>query len=230
MINLVKGLGNLPLAQISTRATQNGYPATGAALRSGRIDNMVGIAGAGAIDMLAQTGIDASAIGMSTLIGTLVGTLLSVGSGDPPPAGEVLLILGAFPFMVGTAAYQTIKRSHEYRWATQARLMRAPAKQFVGVGNEQIDLDGYLLPHYTGGGGSMDILRAQAARGEPMDLVDHFGLIYGQYVIEHIEETSSEVDVRGTPRRIDFRISISAYGPDAPRLSLDAAVSAMQGD
>lgn len=230
MINMVKDLGNLPLAQISARAGENGFPATSQALRTGRVDDMVAIAGSGAIDLLAQTGMSASGLGMSTLIGTLVGTLLSVGSGDPPPAGEVLLILGAFPFMVGTAAYQTIKRSHEYRWATQARLLRAPAKQFVGVGSEQIDLEGYLLPHYTGGAASMDILRAQAARGEPMDLVDHFGMIYGLYVIEHIEETSSEVDMRGTPRRIDFRISISAYGEDALSLSLDAAVSALQGD
>jgi phage protein U len=126
-----------------------------------------------------------------------------------------MLVLGNFSFMVGTAAHQSLKRVNDYRWAKQDRLARQPARQFVGVGDERIDLEGYLLPHYTGGADSMTQLRALAATGEPLELIDHFGTAYGRYVVETIDETHSELDMYGQGRRIDFRLAISVYGEDA---------------
>lgn len=129
--------------------------------------------------------------------------------------------------MVGTVAHQSLKRTHEYRWAKQDRLLRTPARQFVGAGDEGIDLEGYLLPHYTGGADSITALRLAAARGEPQELIDHFGAVYGRYVVESIQETGSELDALGQPRRVDFSVSLSAYGEDATPLASAAAAVAM---
>lgn len=74
-----------------------------------------------------------------------------------PPAEAVmsfphLLIMqllkpGSTPsyFNLDTAAFDELKRSNEYRWASQERLSRRPAPQAVGMGEERLTLTGAIL-------------------------------------------------------------------------------------
>ena len=204
-------------------ATGMGFPAAGKALQTGRIDDLVDAVGSDAIGILAKEGEAQINKLINMGIASLVSALKFSDGNDPPPSGDVMLILGFFPFMVGTIAHQSLKRSNDYRWAKLDRIGRAPARQFIGEGDDRIDLDGYLLPHWTGGGDGIPLLRRLAATGKPMELIDHFGAIYGRFVVESIEETGTELDPTGQPRRVDFRVSISAYGDDA---LLDAVASA----
>lgn len=70
---------------------------------------------------------------------------------------KVMMMLGAYPFMLDTAAYQKLKRVSTYRWKQQDRIGRKPGQQFVGPGADQITLQGEILPHWKGGYGQLDL-------------------------------------------------------------------------
>ena len=83
---------------------------------------------------------------------------------DATPAAEAvkpfphLLIIqplkpGSTPFYfnLDTAAFDELKRSSEYRWASQVRLSRRPEQQAVGMGEERITLTGAIFGGFKGG-------------------------------------------------------------------------------
>jgi phage protein U len=235
MIRLATGFADRTAASLADLVRQVGEPAVDTvrgltdgrvdevtrALTRGRIDDLAAAAGKDAIARLVDAGRNMIDGAMNRIPGFADAGFAganfagSLDTSDPPPVGDVLLMLGDFYFMVGTLAHQNLKRSNAYRWASQERILAAPVKQFVGVGDEKISLDGYLLPHYTGGADALEAVRATAKLGEPLPLIDHYGMIYGRYCIETIEETGSELDIHGQARRIDFSVALSAYGENA---------------
>lgn len=126
----------------------------------------------------------------------------------------ILAALGAFRFSLDSAAYQSLSRTAQYRWAAQERLGREPASQFLGPGEETLTLDGVLHPHHRGGLGQIERMRALAGQGRPLLLVDGTGRIHGNWVILAVEETGAALLPDGTPRRIAFRLSLRRYGDD----------------
>ncbi|MCL6285588.1 phage tail protein, partial [Ruegeria sp. 2012CJ41-6] len=64
---------------------------------------------------------------------------------------NVMMMLGAYPFMLDTAAYQRLSRVSSYRWKQQDRIGRKPAQHYVGPGADRITLRGEILPHWKGG-------------------------------------------------------------------------------
>ena len=128
---------------------------------------------------------------------------------------KVMMMLGAYPFMLDTAAFQQLKRISEYRWKELDRIGRKPAQQYIGPGADQITLSGEILPHWKGGLYQVDAMRAQAARGKPLVLLEGYGgFVLGTWVILKIEETKSELMGDGSPRVIDFSMTLSEYGDD----------------
>lgn len=228
MMKMAREFGRTPTPDLAATANGQGYTAAGQAFESGRLDSMVAAAGPDPIARLAREGIRSLTMMATASVSNAISG--AIRAGDPPPAGHAMLSFGGFVFMVGTLAHQSLKRSHAYRWGQQERLLRPLARQFIGPGDERIELSGYLLPHYTGGAAALPMLRTIAAAGEPHDLVDHFGSAYGQYVIESIEETGAELDIYGQPRRIDFTIALAAYGEDAPFIAQAAAALASIAD
>ncbi|MBR3371162.1 MAG: phage tail protein [Rhodobacteraceae bacterium] len=126
----------------------------------------------------------------------------------------VLMGLGAFRFGVTGGSYQSLRRTAEYRWASQDRLGRDPALQFTGPGNEEITLEGTIHPHFRGGLRQIEFMRQAARTGEPMMLVDGLGFVFRRWAIMSVEETRTVLMADGAPRQIDFRISLRAYGED----------------
>ncbi len=131
---------------------------------------------------------------------------------------EVMLALGGYRFSVDTAAYQTLRRVNEYRWPAQDRIGREPARQYVGPGNQTVELDGIIYPHYRGGLGQLDTMRTEAGKGAPLMLVASAdarkGTVLGRWVIERIEETQSAHLPGGAPRKVAFRLALAYYGED----------------
>lgn len=128
---------------------------------------------------------------------------------------KVMMMLGAYPFMLDTAAYQQLKRSSTYRWKQLDRIGRKPAQQYTGPGADQITLQGEILPHWKGGYAQLDLMRAQATRGEPLVLLEgHGGFVLGDWVILRIDETRSELMADGSPRVIGFSMMLKEYGDD----------------
>ena len=129
---------------------------------------------------------------------------------------EVMMKLGKYKFSLPTAAYQNLRRVNEWRWSSQARLGATPAQQYLGPGEETIDLDGGIYPHWQGGLGQIDAMKAEANKGEPLHLVDGLGFIWGKYCIKRISESQSAFLANGLPRKIEFEMSLVAYGEDRP--------------
>ena len=127
---------------------------------------------------------------------------------------ETLLALGDYRFAIDTAAYQTLKRRQSYRWQSQERLLRSPAQQFVGLGEDTISLSGTIYPHYHGGLGQLNNLRKQAEMGGPLLLVDGLGFVWGQWIIVNIEETQSYLQSSGQPLKQTFQLQLQHYGED----------------
>lgn len=128
---------------------------------------------------------------------------------------DVMMMLGLeYQFSVDAAAFQTLSRSAEYRWPAQDRIGRPPARQFTGPGAESITLSGTVYPHYKGGLGQMDRLRAVAGKGEPLRLVDGTGADRGLWCVEKVDETRTAFTRRGAARRIDFSLTLARYGEE----------------
>lgn len=127
-----------------------------------------------------------------------------------------LFQLGSFQFDLPNGVPQTLDRTAEYRWEVQDRLLRDPAAQFIGPGNQEITLDGVLFPGFSGQQSTMETLRELAAQGEPQMLTDGLGRIYGKWAIRRIQEGLSTFAPGGGARQIAFNVSLVRYAEDSP--------------
>ena len=146
---------------------------------------------------------------------------------------ETMRIIGDYPFMVATAAYNDLKHSSAWRWKSQGRIGRKPALQYVGPEAHKIQISGVILPNFKGGFKQLDFMRAEADRGQPLLMVDGRGFIWGSYVITSISESQSHFYANGAPKHIGFDMSLIEYGDDnaaqSPILSFsDVARAAVQ--
>ncbi|MDZ4348573.1 MAG: phage tail protein, partial [Xanthomonadaceae bacterium] len=203
LIDLARGMPRDPVSAMSSALSGAGLPDWASALRSGRVDAFRNALGPTPVaprpDLPAPTAAPAAATPTAGA---------NASSGDPPPSGSVLLSLGPVQFLAGALAHQSIARSVDYRWAAQDRLGRTPAHQFLGRGEETIELSGYTLTHYTGGAETITRLRALADQGEPQALVDASGTVLGLYVLTRVETTGSELDASGRPLMLEFRLAL----------------------
>lgn len=129
-------------------------------------------------------------------------------------AEQVLMTLGSFQFRLSTAAYESLKRTTDYRWKGQKRLGRPPSQQFIGKGDDKINLEGTIYPHFRGGLGQIDDMREMADEGEPLSLVDGRGNNLGRFCISKIQETQEALVLEGLPRKMTFKMDLVAYGED----------------
>ena len=133
----------------------------------------------------------------------------------------MMLALGMFVFMRQTLPHQTLQRDAEYRWPSNSRVGKRDSFQFLGPGEEKITLAGTLYPELTGGKLTMTAIRLMADQGRAWPLLDGTCTIYGMYVINNISETGSLFFADGTPRKIDFTLTLTR---------VDESLAALYGD
>ncbi|WP_223527988.1 phage tail protein [Pseudomonas sp. A-RE-23] len=126
----------------------------------------------------------------------------------------MMLALGMFVFSLSTAAYQALQRQTEWRHASNPRVGAAPARQFVGRGDDTITLPGIILPELAGSALSLDALRLMANTGKAWPMVEGSGRIYGLWIIESLNETKTLFFRDGTPRRIEFTLNLKRIDDD----------------
>ena len=120
----------------------------------------------------------------------------------------MMMAFGQFVFALETAAYQELQRQTTWRHPSNSRVGARPARQSTGPGEDTITLSGLIAPEFTGRRASLDELRAMGDAGSAWPLVDGGGRVYGQFVIEDLNETSTLFMPDGTPRRIEFRLQL----------------------
>ncbi|AZF57432.1 MULTISPECIES: phage tail protein [Pseudomonas] len=136
----------------------------------------------------------------------------------------MMLSLGMFVFSLSTLAYQELQRQTNWRHASNSRVGAAPALQFVGRGDDTITLPGIILPELAGSVLSLDALRLMANTGKAWPMVEGTGRIYGLWVIESLSETKTVFFRDGTPKRIEFTLTLKRTDDDRIDL-LGAATS-----
>jgi hypothetical protein len=127
---------------------------------------------------------------------------------------SVLMALGDFRFSLSTAAHQTLARKTAWRWEAVERVGRRPARQYLGPGDDTITLSGVQFTAWRGGTGQVEAMRAQAAKGTPLALVDGEGNVFGLWVILSVDESQSGFIAGGLPRKQEWTLSLAAYGED----------------
>jgi phage protein U len=126
-----------------------------------------------------------------------------------------MMALGDFRFSISTAAYTDLERSNEWRWPSLDRIGVRPARQFTGPGEETVNMRGTIYPGFVAQRRGLDQIpkmRAIADAGEPLMLVDGAGRAWGEFCIVSLREGQRTFYSDGTPRAIDFDISLVAYG------------------
>ena len=117
-------------------------------------------------------------------------------------------------FNLDTAAFDELRRSTEFRWASQERLSRRPAQQAVGMGDEKITLKGAIFPGFKGGIKQLDTLRRIGAQLKPLGLTTGYGHVLGNWCLKSIEEEQSALLQGGIPRKQAFTLEFVRYGDD----------------
>jgi len=140
----------------------------------------------------------------------------------------MMLALGMFVFSLRTAAYQEMQRQTEWRHPGNNRIGAAAARQFLGRGDDAITLPGLIVPELAGTTLSLDALRLMANTGKAWPMVEGTGRIYGLWVIESLSETHTLFFRDGTPRRIEFTLSLKRVDDD--RIDLLGAATRVGAD
>lgn len=120
----------------------------------------------------------------------------------------MMIALGLFVFSLHTLAYQELQRQTNWRHPSSNRVGAAPARQFVGKGEDTITLNGLIVPEVAGERISLDALRLMADTGKAWPMVEGTGRIYGLWIIESLGETNTLFFKDGAPRRIEFTITL----------------------
>ena len=122
--------------------------------------------------------------------------------------------LGDFLFEARGTSFSSIDRENIYNWQSQDRLGASPSRQFMGRGEETIELPGIIYPHAFGGMDSLNRIRKLAGSGKPQVLSytdEKQGQYMGKWTIDRITETRSEFIAEGAPRKIEFTLALTRY-------------------
>lgn len=117
-------------------------------------------------------------------------------------------------FNLDTAAFDELRRSSAFRWASQERLTRRPAQQAIGMGDEKLTLKGAIFPGFRGGIKQLDTLRSLGAQLQPLILTTGYGDVLGTWCTTSVEEEQSALLAGGIPRKQGFTLEFVRYGDD----------------
>jgi uncharacterized protein len=136
----------------------------------------------------------------------------------------MMMALGFFVFERRTIPYQQAQHDIVWRHPSQNRVSARPSSQFLGVGDETMVLSGTLLPEFTGGELSLEVLRKMADSGSAFPLIEGTGTVYGFFVIEKISRSKSEFFNDGAAKQIEFSMDLKRVDTETPGLSLNRTI------
>ena len=123
-------------------------------------------------------------------------------------AGYTLMAFGPFAFGLQTAAYDELRRQMQFKHGAAVRVGERDNYQYLGPGEEIITLSGTVAPGVTGTLASITQLETMGRGGQAYVLVDGAGYVYGVYFIQSLETTQRYLFPDGTPRRVDFALTL----------------------
>jgi len=130
---------------------------------------------------------------------------------------NMMMLLGEYRFSISNASYQGLKRQTEYKWQEINRIGVEPALQYTGKGVETIELEGVIYPQFKGGLHQVSLMRKEAGIGEPLMLISGNGFAFGMWCIAAVSEKQSVFLSDGSPRKIEFTLTLKKYGEERER-------------
>ncbi|KFA98772.1 phage tail protein [Vibrio sp. ER1A] len=124
---------------------------------------------------------------------------------------DVMMALGEYRFSIDTAALQTLSETHSWRWADHNVAGQKPKSEFIGADLSTINLQGTIYPHYRGGLGQTDAMKAEGDKGEPLRMVDGLGRDWGNWTIRELQVDRSKLWRQGIALKMDFTIELKEH-------------------
>jgi len=125
----------------------------------------------------------------------------------------MMMALGPFVFSLATLAYQQLQRQMAWRHASSERIGARAAYQYLGTGEETVEMSGVIHHEITGGPVNLDQVRELAKTGQPWPLVTGLGEVMGSFVITAVNETQTIFERDGRARKIEFSLSLTRVDP-----------------
>jgi len=138
----------------------------------------------------------------------------------------IMMNLGGYSFEISTTPYQELMRQSGWNWPEPELIGSTPAMQFTGRTADKISLKGMMIPGFTGGRLTVEILRLLGDLGLPLPLVSGTGFFLGLWVLESVEHTEDIHFSDGSPRRMTFSVGLKRYADSIT--ALKSAVSAIK--
>ncbi|MFT0892750.1 phage tail protein [Pseudochelatococcus sp. G4_1912] len=126
-------------------------------------------------------------------------------------SGPVTMSLGPYAFEAHGFGYTDITRSLTTSWSSVDVVDRMEVLQWTGPKSEAVSIKGVLFPAEFGGEDSLEGIRSAAQKGEPLMLVSLDGGVFGQFVIEAVNEERAFIDPRGMPRKNAWSIELKRF-------------------
>ena len=104
--------------------------------------------------------------------------------------------------------------THEYSvtsatdYAQKAIVGTRQPYEFVGEGDQKMQISGKLLPKHVGGLNEMAAIHVMRQSGSPQFVVRGDGRPFGWFIIESIEEKSANLAIDGIGHEIEFTVSL----------------------
>lgn len=118
--------------------------------------------------------------------------------------------IGGVAFGLKTQGIDELVRSFTARWPGIDRVQNRPKKQFTGIDDETLQIDGVWAADVHGEY-SVPRLRAIAARGNPVVFVLGSGTNLGMWCVVNVQAKSNRIKEGGNLRKIEFTVSLDAF-------------------
>ena len=131
--------------------------------------------------------------------------------------------LGGFEFSIQAASFEQLNYVTNYRWqpSDTSSSDKSSRMQFRGTDNRTIEIKGTIFPQLVANGlGQLDLMRKEASKGKPLTMCyiettdgyrGNVGRILGEWCITKISEDRTLFLANGTPREINFTMSLTSY-------------------
>ena len=131
-----------------------------------------------------------------------------------------LLALGPHIFDILPMSLQRIEEQTKARWPAVARFGRPPARQFTGMDEDSLKIDGLIFEDEWAGHQQYLAIKATQRAGVPIMMLGWasgggYASVFGNVVLLSVGATHEYLRSDGIGRKIAFTIEVASFGGDA---------------
>jgi hypothetical protein len=128
---------------------------------------------------------------------------------------QPLLALGDHIFEILPLNYQRIERETVAKWPAIARFGQRAARQFTGLGEDQLVISGLMCPEEFGGRDEYEAIRVTQGAGQPVMMAGmaswSSARIFGRVVILTVSDAQHEIAPNGQGQILEFSVTVAPY-------------------